>query len=53
MEPSELTLTGFLFWLKEGLHMFRLGAIATGGKVNPSGNLFFMKRTMVGWMSGS
>jgi hypothetical protein len=33
--------------------MFRLGAIATGGKMIPSGNLSFAKMTSVGWMSGS
>jgi hypothetical protein len=34
----------------EGLDMFRLGAIATGGRMIPSGNLSFTKTTMVGWM---
>jgi hypothetical protein len=33
--------------------MFRLGAVATGWKMNPSGNLSFKKTTLVGWMSGS
>jgi hypothetical protein len=33
--------------------MFRLGAVATGEKMNPSGNLSFKKTTLVGWMSGS
>jgi hypothetical protein len=30
--------------------MFRLEAIDTGGKMNPSGNLSFAKITLVGWM---
>jgi hypothetical protein len=34
--------------LAEGLDMFRLRAIATGGKVNPTGNLSFTKTTLVG-----
>jgi hypothetical protein len=38
--------------LAEGLDMFRLGAIATGGNMNTSGNLSFTKRSLVGWMSG-
>jgi hypothetical protein len=29
--------------------MFRLGATSTGGKVNPSGNLFFTKKL---WLDG-
>jgi hypothetical protein len=33
--------------------MFRLGAITTGGKTNPSDNLSLTKRALVGWMSGS
>jgi hypothetical protein len=47
-----LTIKGLLSWL-EGLDMFRLGAVATGGKKNPSGNLSFKKTTFVGCMSGS
>jgi hypothetical protein len=39
--------------LAEGLDMFRLVAIDTGDKMNPSGNLSFKKRTLVVWMSGS
>jgi hypothetical protein len=35
------------------LDMFTLGAIATGGDMNPSGNLSYKKITLVGWMSGS
>jgi hypothetical protein len=34
--------------LAEGLDMFRLGAFGTGGNMNPSGNLFFTERTLVG-----
>jgi hypothetical protein len=37
--------------LTEGLDVFRLGAIATGGRMIPSGNLSFGKRTLIGWMS--
>jgi hypothetical protein len=37
--------------LFEGLDLFRLGA--TGGKMNQSDNLSFVKRILVGWMSGS
>jgi hypothetical protein len=29
--------------LAEGLDLFRLWRVATGGKINLSGNLFFMK----------
>jgi hypothetical protein len=32
----------------EGLDMFRLGTVATCGKMKPSGNLSFKKRTVVG-----
>jgi hypothetical protein len=32
--------------------MFRPGDTATDGNMNPSGNLSFTKRTLVGWMSG-
>jgi hypothetical protein len=39
--------------LAEGLDMFRLGAIAAGGNPNPSCNLSCMKRTLVGWLSGT
>jgi hypothetical protein len=35
--------------LAEGLDVFRLGAIATGGRMIPSGNLSFVKRTV--WMN--
>jgi hypothetical protein len=42
-----------VFVMAEGLDMFKLGASATGGTMIPSGNLSFMKRTLVGWMSGS
>jgi hypothetical protein len=33
--------------LAEYLDMFRLGAIAADGKMNPSGNLSFTNRTLV------
>jgi hypothetical protein len=33
--------------------MFRLGAIATGGRMFPSHNLSFANNTLVGCMSGS
>jgi hypothetical protein len=33
--------------LAEGLDMFRLGPIAFGGRMIPSGNLFFTKRTLL------
>jgi hypothetical protein len=39
--------------MAEGLDIFILGPIATGGRMIPSGNLSFSKRTLVGWMSGS
>jgi hypothetical protein len=38
--------------LAEVLDVFRLRGIATGGRRLPSGNLFFAKITVVGWMSG-
>jgi hypothetical protein len=34
--------------LAEGLDVFRRGAVATGGNMNPSGNLSCTKRTLVG-----
>jgi len=37
--------------LSESLYMFRLRAVATGEKMNPSGNLFFTKRNLVEWVS--
>jgi hypothetical protein len=37
----------------EGLDVFRLGVIATGGKMNSSGNLSFVKETLVRRMLGS
>jgi hypothetical protein len=37
--------------LMEGLNLFRLGTSAAGGKMMPSGNLFFTKGTLIGWMS--
>jgi hypothetical protein len=37
---------GFVVWA-EGLDMFRLGAVAVGGNMNPSGNLTFTKTTWV------
>jgi hypothetical protein len=43
---------GFIVWA-EDLDVFRLRSIAIDGNMNPSGNLFFTKRTIVGWMSGS
>jgi hypothetical protein len=39
--------------LAEGLDMFRLGAVATGGNMNLSGNLSFTKINLVGWISDS
>jgi hypothetical protein len=33
--------------------MFTVGAIATGRKMNLSGNLSITIRILVGWMSGS
>jgi hypothetical protein len=33
--------------------MFRLEAIAIGGRIIPLGYLSFVKRTLFGWMSGS
>jgi hypothetical protein len=39
--------------LAEGLDMFRLGAIATVGRMIPSGNFSFTKRTLVEWMPGN
>jgi hypothetical protein len=45
-------MTGDVFTLTElladGLDMFRLEAIATGGRKIPSGNLSFARRTLVG-----
>jgi hypothetical protein len=38
--------------LGEGLDVFILGAIATGGKMVSSANLSFMKITLLGWKSG-
>jgi hypothetical protein len=35
--------------LAEGLDMFRLGTVETGGNMNPSGNLSFTKRI---WLDG-
>jgi hypothetical protein len=37
----------------EGLDVFRLGPISTGGKMNPFDNLSFTKINFVGWMPGS
>jgi hypothetical protein len=34
--------------LVEGLDTFKLGAVATGGRMIPSGNMSFTKRTLVG-----
>jgi hypothetical protein len=39
--------------LTEGLDMFRVGATATGGNMDPSGNLFFTERSLLRWISGS
>jgi hypothetical protein len=36
--------------MAEGLDMFKLGAVATGGRMIPSGNLRFTKRTLVEWL---
>jgi hypothetical protein len=33
--------------------LLKLGATAAGGRKVPLGNLFFAKRKLVGWMSGS
>jgi hypothetical protein len=38
-----------MFLLAEGLDRFRIGAIGTGGNVNPSGNLSFGKEL---WLDG-
>jgi hypothetical protein len=46
-------LTERVVVLAEGLDVFRPGASATGGNMNPTDNLSFTKRTLVGWMSGS
>jgi hypothetical protein len=40
-------VNGFLA-LAEGLDVFILGVIAAGGNMNPSGNLSFTKRALVG-----
>lgn len=45
-----LTLTGLLKALRD---MFRLGAVASDGKMNPSGSLSFTKIRLFGWISGS
>jgi hypothetical protein len=37
----------------EGLDLFRPEAIATGGRMIPSGNLSLRKRNLVGWLSRS
>jgi uncharacterized protein YqgC (DUF456 family) len=47
-----LTQKALLSWLM-ALTMFRLGFIATGGRMIPSCNFSFAKRTMVGWMRES
>jgi hypothetical protein len=39
--------------LTECLDVFSLRAVVTGGKANPSGNLSFTKRNLIGWMSRS
>jgi hypothetical protein len=36
----------------EALGIIRLGAVATGGRMLPSGKLSLMKINLVGWMSG-
>lgn len=38
-----------MFLLAEGTDMFRIGAVGTGGNVNPSGNLSFRKEL---WLDG-
>jgi hypothetical protein len=38
--------------LAEDLDTFGLRVVAAGGRMLPSGNLSFTKRTLVGWMSG-
>jgi hypothetical protein len=45
-------MDGFIV-LAEGLDVFRLRAVDTDRFRLPSGNLFFAKRTLVGWVSGS
>jgi hypothetical protein len=40
--------TNKLVILAEDLDMSRLGAIATGGRTKPSGNLFFVNKTLPG-----
>jgi hypothetical protein len=37
----------------EDLDMIRLGAVAAGGRMMPSRNLFSAKTILVGWMSGN
>jgi hypothetical protein len=41
-----------VFVVFEGLYMFELGTIATGGRMIPLGNLSFSKGTLVEWMLG-
>jgi hypothetical protein len=45
-------INGFVV-LAEGLDIFRLEAIAAGGKMNSSGNFSYKKQTLVEWKSGS
>jgi hypothetical protein len=37
----------------QGLDFFRIGVIAAGGRMVPSGSLSFAKNIVVGWMSKS
>jgi hypothetical protein len=37
----------------QGLDIFRLEAAAADGRMIPSGNLFFVKGSLFGWISGS
>jgi hypothetical protein len=45
--PRSQSVNGYVV-LAEGLDVFTAGAIASGGKMNPSGNLSFTKTTLVG-----
>jgi hypothetical protein len=38
--------------LADGLGVFRPEAVTGGGKMIPSGNMSFHKRTLIGWTSG-
>jgi hypothetical protein len=46
-----LTLTDLVV-MAEGLDVFRIRAVATGGRRFPPGNLSFGKGILIGWLSG-